>query len=552
MVEVGRFCSKCGTALEMIKKEAVESVATTAEIAGDKPTVAQTESAAFKAANQTSDPGLGYAGGAAPGAAAASTTPRPLPVVEFVDVTPVAAKAVNTKILAAGIGALAAVIILGVVIFSFASSLGPLVATQRALSNFEDELSTRLQTTPLHAVELLMENIFDGTTSVDFDMRNAWGDRYRGEFTLMSDSQNTRSLLRGEMGFDRETVDFEIFVTDQVAMARTSLLGRDFYGIRYSTFRDDFSPFARTLGLDNRTRDSIVDFVESIEETINASNNRNATNEFQEYIDVLTAFIRNSEYSSTRENGVRRVEFAFEEHDIFDLLRELLHVFENDDQFISMFDVNSETRDMHRQMIREMNDIIRDGERNVRGDVTLVLYIGSRNRLNRAELSLDLRLDGERLRFSLDMDFGESATDRWSFSATVIDSGMRETFSVVWNIRETGDRYSHTIALSGGGDEVELRSDWNSRTGAFTLSIADSAPWGINASIDGTFRPDGNRGFTMSFESDRNSRTDWRFDISSRGEHNISVPSNFINIDEWGTRLIDDLERAVSDFLWGW
>jgi len=294
--------------------------------------------------------------------------------------------------------------------------------------------------------------------------------------------------------------------------------------------------------------DTISDFVESLERSINADN---ATEQYQHYMDVVTAFIRNSDYESSRENGMTRIEFVFDDSDIARLLWDLMEAFEDDDNMRSSFDM-FETG-VFRDIVNDMNRGIREIERYLRGEISLVLYVGNRNRLNRMEFYADLRFDGDRGQVEMVLDLGNSALDTWELEITIIDGNWTDRFSIVWDIRESNNRYTNTITFRDldSRDSVELSSVWNSNTGAFTLGFRDDSPWGSTGSFDGVFTSDNRGGFNLSFDHD----TGWerlRIDIESSNGSNIRFPSDFINIDEWGSRLIDDLERAIDDLFWGW
>jgi len=457
-----------------------------------------------------------------------------------------------TRKIAAIFGAVA-VIVIAIVVFTFISRMRPLLTAQRSWSNFGTEITTRLQTTPFYAVELLAANLQDGTTTLSIDNRDNWS-RTQADIRLMAESRTNTTALDLDLNIDGLRIDVELMANRNYMVARSSLLSNDFYGLTFSTFRDDFDIFGRHMGMTQSEINMVADIVESIETAQNANNITSLSSEFERYTNVISSFFRNSNHTSSSSGGETRIEFMFTDSDVIDLLTKLLDTFEEDENFVAAIDAIDPT--MFRMLMREMRNAIRELEREIRGEITLVLYVGSRNRLNRMELDVDLRVFGDRLRFGIVLCLGQDVHDTWQIDISFLDnwSGTIERVTGIWDIRDGSNRYRHTLTFFQPGNRHEsivFESDWNTSNGNFTLSYNDNtSPWGGSNSIDGRLTTsDG--GFRLQFDTeDRWSTTS--IEIVSSNTSNIRFPSSFINVCEWNTRLMDDIERAVRDLIWGW
>ena len=468
-----------------------------------------------------------------------------------IDVSPIAAERSNGVVWKLFATAAAVAVIFFVALFF--NRVGPLLTAQRAIGNFSNEVTSRLQTSPFYAFELLFDNVADGTTIVSFDYDSMW-ERFRGDFIFMADAEQDAVLLDIDLHIDGVNLDFEFLMNRQYAMARSRLINNNFYGVTFATFREDLTPFGRELGWDRQTINAISDFVDSMVESFSVSEPN--TEQIDPYIDVITAFIRNSEYSSSRDGGVTRIAFVFNEEDMIQLLRNLLEAFANDENVRNSFgttgsDIFDElARGMFDELVRGMHEGIDEIKDELYGEVTLTLYVGRRNRMNRIEIGIDISYGRESLEVGIALDLGMHELDTWAFEITFNDvwSGSAETATAVWEISDANNRYVNTVTLSASdADDVVLTSNWNRSTGAFTLSYVNESHWGGHGSFRGNFMPDNSGGFRLAFDE----LGDLSIVIESLVTSNIEFPPSFINISEWNEMLLDDLDRAIDDLL-GW
>lgn len=435
----------------------------------------------------------------------------------------------------------------------------PLLTAQRSLSNLSQEFGDRIQTTPLHALPLLARNMIDGTTSVSFDYTNRWGERTHGTFTLVTDYQQEAILMRLDLNTYGIDIDFEMFMNSEHAAARTDLLGRDFYGITFATFRDDFTQFAREMGLDEEIIDALADFVEELEAAFEIED---LEAEFQHNIEAyqtaIADFIRGSEYSSSREDGVNRIEFRFEEADIYELLEALLVAFENDETLHDLFDdaiMDALAADMELGFdvdFNEIVDMIRDFVADHGGDFvsqsTLVLYVGNENRLNRLEMTNALSYEDDPVNIDFTIDFGAHALDAWTLNMALTFDMVTTNVELAWVISEDGGRYVNTATLRATGINVSLESDWNTNTGGFTLAAGEDG--NTLGSFGGNFTTDSEGGFRLRFNEIPLDRAHLSIQIQSEAAGAVAFPSSFINIRDWNVQeMMETVEATVFGMM---
>lgn len=452
----------------------------------------------------------------------------------------------------AGASALAVIVVVAAVLLFVRAS--PLLAASRSMTNFQNELSERLESTPLQAFGLLMNSFSHGTVNVNFTYADRWSTA-RVNASLASNAQRGEYALSGNVNVDSVNLDFSTYLNrDRVAFGSRQI-GRDYYGFRFATFRDDIRPFGRELGLSNSDMDNAADIVEAIGDSLRSGST--FADYYSDYTAALVSLFRNAEQVTNRVDvrvggstiNARRVEYTFSDDAIINLLYDLVDIFENDENMLDAFNgpfVDSGISMSHRDMVRTLRDAVRTIERNFSGYVTLTFYIGNRDRMLRIDLSGDLVIYGDRFEFEIILDLGESATDTWELDMTFRFDRERVNVRIIWDYREANGNHVHTIEISGRDiDTIELRSDWDPVRGDFILSAHERSRWGTwdFGSIDGNFTTDGET-FSLRFDQDTRDGH-WALEIST--ERGAAIGTiDFINIDQW---TLAWLER-IEDVLW--
>jgi hypothetical protein len=255
------------------------------------------------------------------------------------------------------------------------------------------------------------------------------------------------------------------------------------------------------------------------------------------------------------------VEYLITDAIFIDLLETWLEIFENDERIRDAFEslnlIGGIGSSAYREMISELRNAIRELNRELSGEVVLAFYIGSRDRLLRVDLDGNVRMSGDRVQFNLTLDLGSSATDVWALRGSLTDRWGESEFEAVWDTRMQGNRHIHTIDISTAsdgrsGDTLTLTSEWNHQNGDFIFLLAETGRWGSweEELLNGNFRVDGDT-FRLRFEhSDHWGSGFQEFSIEVSTEAGSFIRHvDFINIDEWGSSLIDSVTRAFFNLM---
>jgi len=447
-------------------------------------------------------------------------------------------------------------------VFFFGS---PAATVARSFSNLNDELEARIQETPLAIYSLLIDALEDGAVTVDFAYSDRW-DEVDGTVTLHSNRERGNYILEGVLHTDFWSMDFETYITGEFAAMHIRQVDNEFYGFYFDTFRQDFRSFARLLDLSRNEVDEIADMVDIIHILLNIGDDWNL---YEKYEELLNNFISSLEFDSSRidfePNGrnirAQKIEFTITDSMIVELLSDFIDLFEEDDTMRTLFDTiesianpfSTGRNSFYDEMIRNARDGIRDLRRNLRGEIIVSLYIGSRDRLMRVELDADLEHDRDRAQFEGFWDFGSSAHDTWVQELNMFERGDRVTSTIEWDIRETS-RGGETTYRTVNDDRwgvftTEITLDWTNR-GNFALSLRDD--WGGNRTLlSGIYTID-NEGFNLVIDDPF---ADYFWDESLQLQLEISAARgadrigeiDFVNISDWDMRLLDRLENLFDN-----
>jgi len=405
---------------------------------------------------------------------------------------------------------------------------------------------------------ILYNSFESGSVTVDFDYNDRW-DNTRGAVTIHTDNKNNETAFEVEFSTDGFDIDLELFVNRERTAARVSQIDNNFYGIKYDTFKDDFKPFADLLGLDRDEIDMIIELVDFYADSMNVTGD--AGSAYSQYGELIKKFITGVDINEERVDfisdgksiRVKKIELTISESMIIGLLYDLLDLMENDDSIRSLFEANYGVpaglypfyqSPSFNEIIQEIRTEIRNLERELRGELKIAFYIGSRDRLMRMEVDFNFLYDRDRTEFTLSMDFGSSANDLWVFSFNSRDGRDSTIYSISWNIKETSRGGETTLTMDSenryGIETLAVILDWNDR-GYFTLSFKDE--YSSEDLLSGTYTKIKD-GFELVIDDPY---TDSRWDESlqlkisaiTRSGHIAQI--DYINIADWGTSLIDKI-----------
>jgi len=454
-------------------------------------------------------------------------------------------------------------------LFILAMSTSPLAAVSASIYNIGKEMDQRTKETPLEAFGILADSFESGSVTVFFQYSDRWEDT-KGAITLHSDQENNEFALEAEISNDDFDIELELYINSERAAARVKQLDNNFYGFIYDSFKEDFISFARHLDLEQQQIDAITERIDFLTDTLNTYGESSSS--FTEYEKLIRDFMDRAEvdservdYSSGGKNiKVRKVEITVTERMIIDFLNDALDLLENDDSIRAFLEAGNELQaelyntdlvPAYNEMIREMRSELRSLERDLRGEMKATFYIGSGDRLIRAEVDFDFRYDGERIEFDFSLDFGTSAHDTWVFHFNSRDDQDRTTITITWDIKETsrGGETSVTIDSSDrwGSETVAVLLDWNDR-GHFTLSFVEDRNQetllsGVYTKIENGFRMFIDDPFTDSFWEES-----LQLEVSAVNRSGHIRQIDFINISEWGVSLIESLENLFinDDYIY--
>ncbi|MCL1844000.1 MAG: zinc ribbon domain-containing protein [Defluviitaleaceae bacterium] len=477
----------------------------------------------------------------------------------------------RSKFVLPAIAISAAAVVAVIVFVAFIGNSGNL-AVSRAMGNLNNEFAERLETTPFQAIYMLLDTLQNGTVNVNINHAESWEawDGSRQSYavdlnmSLVSNSRNNAYEFRGNFDIDGAPFNLAAYINrDRVAVGSRQI-SRNYYGFRFNDFREDFTSFGRVLGLDRREMDAVSDFVEELGESLRQSNT--ISEEISAYSDAFFNTLREAETITNRVDvrvggstvSARRVAYDITDNLLVSLLREWLDIFEEDDSVRASFDSPLFGGVSHRETVRELRNALRDFERELRGEVTIAFYIGSRDRLLKIDIDGSINMFGERINFDGIIDFGSSVADPWSIEMTARAGGERAFFGAIWEVREGGTRYVNDLEIFitnawGGRQAITLTSDWNHANGNFNFSGVSRDDWGTHEEefLDGNFTVDGNN-FRLLINQ-RNERWGTRTDVSvevyTTSNNNVGTV-DFVNIDDWGQRFLDNIEDALWDIGW--
>jgi len=362
----------------------------------------------------------------------------------------------------------------------------------KSFNNLTSEFNTRVQGSPLEAVDLFVENLQGGSTTVNFVYRDYWSDT-SGAVTLHSDLARGDYAINADITESGQRVQFDVYFNSERIAARIPQLDSNFYGINFLTFREDIRRFGDTMGLDNETIEMLADLIDMISEALSMSTN--STGAYAQYSKILDDFI--DSINTKTENvtitsggtsvNVKKIEWVITERMIITLLNNYIRAIENDESMRAMFDGVDDMQSAldpwsggsssFDDMLNELRTAVREFERSLSGSIIINQYVTSGDRMVLLEIDADLTFEGERAQFKVNLDFGTSATDTWVFEFTVIDDWQDMTFIVEWESTDSAHSSGKSVLrlISEYGEyreTVEFVLEWRSG-GQFSLSLSD-------------------------------------------------------------------------------
>jgi hypothetical protein len=471
----------------------------------------------------------------------------------------------NWKVL---VPAVVAVLVIAVGVTVIAATAGrtlsPAFALSRAFTNFGEEATLRLDNTPFTVFGIL-SSAFEqqSTLTVDFDYNSGFGifGDARGSIDLASDFTTNDLALTADITLMGLGFDLAAYINSERAAVRSRMIGNDFYGFSYDTFRQDIQTFGPLIGLDGPTMNLWADYVDIFADMMRNPlvttnpflTDDSATGTFGEIFSIADVF-RELDVTTERVDidniNAYRVEVLLTHELIMDFLQELYDYYADFDDadisesFEAWFDIG--------YSFDEVLVELREGIAFLQEYITyihmnLTFYVERDNdRLFRMEFNLPIEVVDEfgnedHGQLDITVDLGRSVHDQWRIILDITDDNETDTFTITWDYRAQGQRFENTFAISFDGEDAAVTSVWSQDTGRFTLAIYENRRQLVE--LGGILNiTHGGDGFNLSFDPFPLDGANETLTIGIAIAPYANIGSiDFINLDQWDAGLLDTL-----------
>ncbi|MCL2565413.1 MAG: hypothetical protein FWE24_06335 [Defluviitaleaceae bacterium] len=438
----------------------------------------------------------------------------------------------------------------------------PYASLDLAFLNLAAEAAERLESSPLQMLGAIADTMNRGSLAVDFSYRDSavpFGGNVGGQVTLFSDAANSEfaietvvNLLGGMMN-----IDVDLYINNERLALRSSLMGSAFYGITFSTFREDIRHFGPLIGLDDFMMEQIADFVEAIDISMNEAS-YSPEESLEPYIDLFTEFIGGIEYSAEiTVEGYTHIQFIITEEDILAFLNSLYALIEEDETLRNALELYDnpimEDIDMptYEEFLREFRDAISEFENSISLEVVLEFLIDSQNRLEQMNIRTNASADGMPGGIvNITTDLGRSVYDPWVVNVVLYSdydafdsSDGVQLFNFTWSFSEDSHVFENTMDISFDNEGLSFASLWAEESGEFSLSFESGMDSG---SLSGIFTSDEYGSFFLEFDDFNLSSTE-TLSLSLTASPGAEIlPIDFINLDEWGYSFLDAIGMLMG------
>jgi hypothetical protein len=477
----------------------------------------------------------------------------------FVPVEPARKKGAG-KLLKFGVPITAVVAVAVVAFILLFARSSPKAIVSKALAGMVSEAGARLDNTPLKAIGLIGETLKDGKLTLNFNYEDNWNEQeVSGSVKISSIAKDKECALEADLSIYSQPVNAEVYVNKERIAVGSRLLDNNYYGITYSTFREDFRSFGELIGLDDNTMSDVADAIDILSDAMNAE--KVDYSSLDAYAELVTEFFKNIEPTSERAEleigGVsvrcQKIGFMVTDKQIIKLFNDLYDLLESDDQLREQFDSMYDNPLMgsmsggfsYRSMLRDIRNAIGEFENIFTGNIIYSFYVGSKDRLLKMEAETNIEVFGENTQLRMTFDFGASPQDRWTFEISVQEVGDRSSGKMVWDYKERSNSIENSLTFTSSDDDpFTLKSVWSPESGIFTLSYEDK--WGDDNNISGVFTTDG-AGFHLSIDNPMPEYLDSVLTIELIGEPGAEIKQiDYVNIDQWGMSLLNKLQSLIT------
>jgi len=449
------------------------------------------------------------------------------------------------------------------VYFVFFRSIGPLLMLGRAMVNLSAEVEERYENSPFTVFENLAEIMEDGTITADFvyttSILGGWiSIDLDGKIEFLSDSEARNFAALAQIGAYGEAIELDFFMNNERMALRLQLLGNDYYGLTYNSFRQDIQVLGRQIGLDNETMELYADFIDQINTAMNTDDTPDDIDEI--YTEMITKFARDIKVSSRKstietasgketytvitvnltKNALLKLLREMETND--DIMRSQMGI--QDNLFSSRDDFIPYENDFER-FTSEFNDFVNDFERYYSGNIDILFFIDADERLTRIASDSKVKFEDEDLALKLNLDLGSSVYDEWSLFASYIGPDMSENLNVKWDYKERSGNKINTVTFSTNEIKpITMISDWNPVRNAFSVTLKDEFDSYEFSGVITINEPN----FRIVFDDITFAGNDnvLKLEISTKQGAQIRE-IDYINIDRWGNVVLETIMGLLTE-----
>jgi len=461
------------------------------------------------------------------------------------------------------ISVIAAAAILFAVYMIFFRNIGTVMLLGKAFINLSAETEERYNGTPLAALEILGEILEDGSITADFTYTSSFLGGWisidiDGQIKLLSDTEARNFALEARIGVYGESIDLDFYMNSERMAVRFRLLGNDFYGLTYDTFRNDIRVLGNQIGLDPQTMDMYADFIDQL----NTAMNTEAVSDDIDHIysEIMQRFIKNLKITSKKERvgsdsgaaHLRVITVTATKKALIDLLSDISS---NEEAMKSQFNIhknifaqneNITYTDDYDSFVNEFNAFIKEFDQKFKGTIDLAFLIDSDDRLTRIQTDSRIEYGNDIINLWVVLDFGNSVYNEWNFyfSYTDAEDTKPNYINIDWDYKEHGSNKINSVSVSTNTVEpISIISEWDQTGGNFILTVADNND---SYTVSGVLKAT-DTNVHIKFDEINFADSDNKLNIEITTQTGITINDiDYINIDKWGNLVFEALLGLIT------
>lgn len=359
----------------------------------------------------------------------------------------------------------------------------------KAFSATATDLSARVEDTPLSVMSKAYSESRKNTVTLDYEIfEESLGDMRIGMVAKIDSSIN-QSHIGIDMDSMGQTVDMNLYLDREVAAFNMDMYtGDDYYGIYYDTFGEDIRN--NEFMYESLGKESVVEIEEAVDIIdqvlgLEAITPKQQAESLKKYSEVILAFVEEQDMqvgkAQTSVNGktknCKTISFTITTEDYIELMLEMIDIAETDPMMIYYY--KTTTTDFSEDGWAECLDELRDGIENLKdegeGECVFTFYLHSGK-----VVQADAAYESSDAEWVFSVNFGNDASvNDIIISCEFVEGEEESTFDCTLSTEKEDDVITEAlyIVTQTGDDEpfeLELRYEWDRKSGDFILSFQDN------------------------------------------------------------------------------